>query len=209
MIPDEIKRLKPMTGKERLGAHRDSEYLGAEDIDPDTEPIVTIDKLYYGQVTLQRGKEFKDVMTFAENSVPGINNVRPLIVNSTNRATLKRLYKKVDAETLCGKKIQLYVDHNVRDPQTGGKTDGIRIRLKVPAAVEMPPEFKCEECGNILQPFANMNPRALSDYTKKSYGKVLCADCAKKAKAEAEKAETAKTDAEQTDQTDATETKEE
>ena len=30
MIPDELKRMKPMTGKERLGANRDSEYLGAD-----------------------------------------------------------------------------------------------------------------------------------------------------------------------------------
>ena len=43
MIPDELKRAKPLTGKERLGAMRDSEYMGAEDIDPGSEPILTID----------------------------------------------------------------------------------------------------------------------------------------------------------------------
>lgn len=190
MIPDELKRLKPMTGKERLGAHRDSEYLGAEDIDPDTEPVVTIANLYYGKVTLQRGKEEKDVISFVEESVPGIFRVRPLIVNATNRTTLKRLYKRVDAETLCGKKIQLYVDHNVRDPQNGGITDGIRIRLKVPEPPAKAPEFKCMECSKVLQPYGQMNARALADYTRKQYGKVLCAECAKKAKDEAEKAET-------------------
>ena len=188
MIPDEIKKLNPMMGKERLGAHRDSEYLGAEDVDPDTEPVVTIDKLYYGLVTLQRGKEYKDVITFVEEKVAGINNVRPLIVNSTNRKTLKRLYGKVDAETLCGKRVQLYIDHNVRDPQTGEKTDGIRIRLKKPDAQTKPIEFKCGECGNVLKPFGQMNARALADYTRQNYGKVLCADCAKKAKDAAEAA---------------------
>lgn len=197
MIPEELKRLKPMTGKERLGAHRDSEYLGAEDIDPDTEPVVTIANLYYGKVTLQMGKEEKkDVITFEEESVPGIFRVRPLIVNSTNRQTLKRLYKKVDAETLCGKKVQLYVDHNVRDPQNGGITDGIRIRLKVPTPPTKVPEFKCADCQKVLQPFGNMNARGLADYTRQNYGKVLCAECAKKAKeakdAEAEKAEAEK-----------------
>jgi len=43
MIPEEIRRMKPLTGSERLGANRDSEYLGAEDIDPGTEPVLTID----------------------------------------------------------------------------------------------------------------------------------------------------------------------
>lgn len=193
MIPDELKRLTPMKGKERLGAHRDSEYLGAEDIDPDTEPVVTIANLYYGKVTLQRGKEEKDVITFVEESVPGINRVRPLIVNSTNRQALKRLYKKVDAETLCGKKIQLYIDHNVRDPQNGGITDGIRIRAKVPN-LPPAPEFKCTDCGKVLEPFGNMNARALADYTRKNYGKVLCAECAKKAKEAAEQTEEVKTE---------------
>lgn len=204
MIPDELKRLKPMEGKERLGAHRDSEYLGSEDIDPDAEPVVTIANLYYGKVTLQRGKENKDVISFVEETVPGILRVRPLIVNSTNRQTLRRLYKKVDAETLCGKQIQLYVDHNVRDPQTGGITDGIRIRLKVPVPPAKAPEFKCGECGKVLKPFGNMNARALADYTRQNYGKVLCAECAKKAKEAADKndqvqAWAAQTDAEKTE----------
>ena len=184
MIPDELRRIKPMTGKERLGAHRDSEYLGAEDIDPDTEPVVTIANLFYGLVTLQRGKENKDVMSFVEESVPGLNNVRPLIVNATNRKTLKKLYHKVDAETLGGKKIQLYVEHGVRDPQTGDKTDGIRIRMVVPKVEEI----KCSKCGQALVGFGNMSPKALAEYTKKNYGAVMCAVCAKK-EADAKQAE--------------------
>jgi hypothetical protein len=188
MIPDELKRLKPMTGKERLGAHRNSEYLGAEDIDPDAEPIVTIENLYYGLVTLQRGKEEKDVISFSEEKVPGINLVRPLIVNATNRKTLKKLYKKVDAETLVGKKIQLYVEHGVRDPQTGDKTDGIRIRMVIPKVEEI----KCSKCGHALVGVGNMNARALADYTRKKFGAVLCAECGKKeadARADAEQTE--------------------
>ena len=120
-------KLSRLSGDERLGMHRDSEYLGAEDIKPGTKPVLTIEGIYYGKVTLQRGKENKDVMTFLEKSVEGICEVRPLIVNSTNRKTLKKIYGAVDAQTLEGKKVELYVDHNVRDPQTGGTTDGIRI----------------------------------------------------------------------------------
>ncbi len=180
MIPDELKRMTPMKGKERLGAHRDSEYLGAEDIDPDVEPVVTIKDLYYGVVTLQRGKEAKDVIAFVEEKVPGINQVRPMIANATNRKILKKLYHKVDAETLCGKRIQLYVDHNVRDPSTGDKTDGIRIRAIIPKAVPQEPVHKCEMCGNALTPAGGMGVTKLAEYTKEKYGRVLCGACAKK-----------------------------
>ena len=109
MIPKELQSMKPMSGKERLGAFRDSEYLGAEDIEPGTEPVLTIKNLYNGFITLARGKERHDVISFVEESVPGmINQVRPLVVNSTNRKTLRKLFKGVSADVLVGKRIQLY-----------------------------------------------------------------------------------------------------
>ena len=89
MIPEEVKRMKPLKGSERLGAERDSEFMGAEDIDPGSEPVLTIKAIYNGMVTLSRGKEKKDFIVFAEESVPGIKTVRPLIVNATNRKTLR------------------------------------------------------------------------------------------------------------------------
>ena len=55
MLPNELKNLTPMKGKERLGANRESEYLGAEDIEPGTEPVLTIAALYNGMITLARG----------------------------------------------------------------------------------------------------------------------------------------------------------
>ena len=85
-------KLRQLTGDERLGQMRESEYLGAEDIDDGTEPVLTIAGLWYGSVTLQRGKENKDVLSFKEERVPGILQVRPLIVNSTNRKTLRKLF---------------------------------------------------------------------------------------------------------------------
>lgn len=132
-------KLRQLTGDERLGQMRESEYLGAEDIDDGTEPVLTIAGLWYGSVTLQRGKENKDVLSFKEERVPGILQVRPLIVNSTNRKTLRKLFGDAKASTLVGKQIQLYVDHNVRDPQDGGMTDGIRIRPYKPRVQKQEP----------------------------------------------------------------------
>lgn len=182
-------KLRQLTGDERLGQDRESEYLGAEDIDDDVEPILTISGLWNGMVTLQRGKEKKDVLTFVEESVPGIRQVRPLIVNSTNRKILRKLYGDAKASTLVGKQIQLYIDHRVRDPQDGGYTDGIRIRPHRPRPARPaapPPVPPCSDCGQPITPAMGKEPAWLATYTAKNYGAPLCAACAQKRKEQAE-----------------------
>lgn len=178
--------LKRLTGMERLGQNRNSEYLGSEDIAPKSEPILTIEGLWNGMVTLQRGKENKDVLTFVEKSVDGILNVRPLIINATNRKILRKLYGDTTAETLIGKRIQLYVDHNVRDPQDGGKTDGVRIRQKTPP----PPKgiiFICADCKQQITDFDKYSVAQIVGITQKRYGVTLCYECSsKRKKAESE-----------------------
>lgn len=178
-------KLHQLTGDERLGQDRESEYLGAEDIDDSTEPILTIDALWNGIVTLQRGKERKDVLSFKEERVPGIRQVRPLIVNATNRKTLRKLYGDAKASTLVGKQIQLYIDHKVRDPQDGTLTDGIRIRPFKPRPVEQPPIPPCADCGQEITPAMGKDARWLAAYTAKNYGVSLCAACAQRRKAAA------------------------
>ena len=186
MIPKELQNMKPMTGKERLGANRESEYLGAEDIEPGTEPVLTIANLYNGMITLARGKERHDVISFVEEKVPGsINQVRPLVVNATNRKTLRKLYKGTSAEALVGKKIQLFLQHDVRDPSTGDKVDGIRIRPQVPKG-EKYVAPKCEGCGKDIQGMSSFSAEQIASASKQKYGKCLCVACGQKAKAEME-----------------------
>lgn len=175
-------KLRQLTGDERLGQMRESEYLGAEDIDDDVEPVLTISGLWNGMVTLQRGKENKDVLSFAEERVPGIMQVRPMIVNSTNRKVLRKLFGDAKASTLVGKQIQLYIDHKVRDPQDGGLTDGIRIRPHKPRVQQRPPIPPCTDCGNPIQPAMGKPADWLAAYTTKNYGAPLCAECAQKRK---------------------------
>jgi hypothetical protein len=179
-------KIRKLGADEWLGQNRESEYLGAEDIDDTTEPILTIAALWHGEVTLQRGKENKDVISFKEESVEGIRQVRPLIINSTNRKALRKAYGDTKASTLVGKPIQLYIDHNVRDPQDGGRTDGIRIRpFKPKAQASIPP---CSDCGGDIKPAMGKNAKFMAEYTAKNYGVPLCADCAMK-RAEQSKAE--------------------
>lgn len=192
MIPDELRKLHRMTGTERLGQNRDSEYLGAEDIDPGTEPVLTIKALYFGTVTLANGKEEKEVIEFAESTVPGIKNVRPMVVNATCRKALKKLYKSTSAEVLEGKRIKLYViPEGARNPRTGEKVDCIRIKPEIPKAAAT--EHVCTECGAVLKPFGKMNATQLAQYTKDKYGAFLCAECASD-KAKAEQAEAQQTE---------------
>lgn len=170
--------LRKLSRGERLGQDRNSEYLGAEDIDPGIEPVLTIEALWSGMVTLQKGKENKDVITFVEKSVSGIKNVRPLIVNATNRKTLRKLFGGVEPERLVSKKIQLYIDHKVRNPEDGTLTDGIRIKPKVPVVSI---DIKCTKCKGIVTAANNLSAEQLAKYTEKKYGAIMCAECATKA----------------------------
>ena len=138
-------------------------------------------------VTLSRGKEKKDFIVFEEETVPGIKVVRPLIVNATNRKTLRKLYKSVNAETLQGKKIKLFLQHDVRDPSTGDKVDGIRIRPTVPSS-SAPAAPKCAECGKTITGLTGFTPEQIAATNKQRYGKPLCIECGRKYKEEKEKA---------------------
>ena len=183
MITKDLQNLKPLHGDEELP--RDSEYLGAEDIDQSIEPVLTIKNLYRGKLTLGQGrKEVKSVLTFVEEKVPGINEVRPLIVNATNRQMLKKLYGQVTANALEGKQIQLYIEHGVRNPSKNELVDGIRIRDKKPSSGgRAKAAVKCAECGKEITGSGNFTAEQIAAGSKQKYGKALCMECAQKAKA--------------------------
>ena len=194
MITRELQKMRPLKGDEKF--ERDSEYLGADDIDGSVEPVLTIKNLYRGKVTLQRGPEVKNVLTFVEESVPGISEVRPLIVNSTNRQALKKMYGQVTANALEGKQIQLYIEHGVRNPAKNELVDGIRIRDRKPAASGKAASVpKCSVCGKEITGISGIPAADVAKKTREKYGKQMCSECAAKKKAEME--ETAKATAEE------------
>lgn len=188
MITDELKKAKPLTGKERLGADRDSDYMGVEDIEPGTEPVLTISALYNAVITLARGKERHDVITFVEETVPGsIKQVRPLVVNATNRKTLRKLYKEVTADSLVGKKIKLYIDPTVRNPQSKEVEGGIRIKDKIPANNNAAPTvYKCADCGKEINGVGSYSAEQVAKMNQSRFGRIICGDCSKKLKEQAE-----------------------
>lgn len=194
MIPKELLNAKPLTGDERLP--RDADYLGAIDFIGDTEPVLTISQLYNTEITLQKGKEKKKIITFKEEKVPGINEVRPLVLNRTNWKVLKRLFGDTTASVLSGKRIQLYLKDGVRIPGTNETGKGIRIRDKIPDGKPYEPP-KCEGCGKPIVGTASFSPEQLFTASKQKYGKGLCIECGKKAKAEMEAKQAEEAKAEQ------------
>lgn len=178
--------LHKLTDGESLAQYRDSEYLGSIDIEPGKEPIVTIEGIYHGKVTLAGRKQDKGVVNFVEKSVPGLKTVRPLVLNATTLGTLNKLFGGTEPRHLVGRRIQLYVDHNVRDPQNGGTTDGVRIRPHIPKGIEQ----KCADCMKVIKSAHGMSAERVAEHTKKTYGRILCAECGAKAKAEKEAAKT-------------------
>lgn len=187
------KGLERITGDVSIKRYFDTDYIGAYSLDDRAEPILTIDSLWYGDLTLGGGrKEAHVVIEFREKKVPGVDEVKPLILNATNRKTLKKLFGDDSAKVLEGKRIQLYIDPKVRDPQDGGFTEGLRIRPFMPALPKNEP-ISCARCKKAVSGYGKMDARQMAEYTRQSYGEVLCADCAKAAKA-AKETEAAATD---------------
>lgn len=152
-----------------------SNYLGSHLLTDGQDKILTIKKVVADDLQATDGtKKHSLVAYFVENELP-------MVLNKTNCRIIAKMLKENDYTKWAGHRIAVYVDHNVK--AFGDVVDGLRIRPKVPEDVKV----ACEECGQILQPAFNMAASQLAAYTKKKYGKTLCADCAT-AKAEAAKA---------------------
>lgn len=158
------------------------DYIGAYAFEPGEEKTLTIANVRSESVMGADGK--KEDCIVCHFKEPG---VKPMILNATNCKTIAKLYKTPYIENWAGKQIIVRVQQ-VR--AFGDVVDALRIKPELPAA--KPAEFKCSKCGHELIGVGQMNARALADYTRKKYGAVLCAACAKKeadAQAEAEQTE--------------------
>lgn len=146
------------------------DYLGSYAFEKGQEMTLTIASVKEEAVTGADGKKEDCIVAhFREN-------VKPMILNATNCKAITKLYKTPYIEEWTGKQIIVRVQ---QVKAFGDLVDALRIKPEIPTKA---PEFKCGECGKVLQPFGGMNARGLADYTRQNYGKVLCAECAKKAK---------------------------
>jgi hypothetical protein len=160
--------------------------MGAYSISDGAEPVVTIAEVLFGKITLDGGrKEDHVVMRFAEKSVPGMDEVKPLVLNATNLKSLEKLYGK-GADVLIGKRIKFYVDPAVK-AIGGGTTEGVRIRPRIPQQATSGPPI-CSDCKHEItsattKTGAEASAAQIVALSRKRYQDDLCADCMKKREA--------------------------
>ena len=151
-----------------------AEYLGVwtfEDLGV-KELNVTIKQIIKdAEIVGENGrKDHKPVAVFEEAGV------LPLILNRTNCKKIEKETGTGSIENWVGVKLNLKVK---KDKCFGTVEDTVRVDHVVKQDDK---KIACEMCGNNIQPAYGMTVTQLAQYTKKSYGKQLCAECAKKAK---------------------------
>ena len=143
------------------------DYLGAYSLENKQDIILTIAKVSSETVTGPEGKKEECLVCHWQE------NEKPMILNSTNAKMIEKLLKTPYIEEWSGKKIQIGVE---KVKAFGEIVDALRIRPFLPQVVEI----HCDNCGDLLNPAHGMDVSQLADYTKKKYGRILCAACATK-----------------------------
>ena len=148
------------------------DYLGAYSLDPGQDMILTIKTVQREMITGTGGKKEEcPVCHWQEDQ-------KPMIFNVINMKTIAKMYGS-DTDGWIGKRVQIYATTTKFGSDT---VECLRIRKDPPEESKI----ACEECGQFIQPAFNMSAAQLAAYTKKKYGKQLCAECAKEKKEAAE-----------------------
>ena len=145
------------------------DFLGAYSLDPGKDMILTIRQVKKEMVTGADGKKEECIVCYWQE------DQKPMILNVTNCKMISKLLKTPYIEHWAGHRIQIGAE---MVSAFGEKVEALRVRKQLPEDVKV----ACEECGQFIQPAFNMSVTQLAAYTKKKYGKQLCAECAKEKK---------------------------
>ena len=148
------------------------DYLGAYSLEPGQDMVLTIRQVKKEMITGTDGKKEECIVCYWQEEQ------KPMILNVTNCKMIAKLLKTPYIERWAGHRIQIGAE---LVSAFGEKVEALRVRKNLPEESKIP----CEECGQFIQPAFNMSVTQLAAYTKKKYGKQLCAECAQ-AKKEAE-----------------------
>ena len=132
------------------------------------EITVSIKDIKDEQVINNGQKETCTVCYFNEN-------VKPMILNLTNKKTITKLYRTKRVSQLKGKYIIIGYD---KVKAFGKVSDALRVRSRIPEHTTHEPEILCEKCGKPICAAKGMTIREMADYTKSKYGNALCRECA-------------------------------
>ena len=145
------------------------DYLGAYSLDPGKDMVLTIRQVRKEMVTGADGKKEECIVCYWQE------DQKPMILNVTNCKMIAKLLKTPYIEHWAGHRIQIGAEVV---SAFGEKVEALRVRRQLPEDVKIP----CESCGQMIVPAFSMSASQLAAYTKKKYGKNLCAECAKEQK---------------------------
>ena len=151
------------------------EYLGAYSLEPGQDMILTIKSVGKEMITGTGGKQEECIVC------RWVEDQKPMILNVTNCKTISKMLKTPYVEKWAGHKVQIYA---TTTKFAGDTVECLRIRKDPPEDKRVP----CEECGQFITPAFQMNVSQMAAYTKKKYGKALCAECAQAKKEEKQNA---------------------
>lgn len=147
-----------------------SQYLGKQHFGPDEKKDVTIESVEEQVVEnhAKRTKDVKAIMFFVEK------DVRPWIVNKTNRSKIAELLDSPYIEDWAGKRITLFVDPKVPNNFDPSNPGAVRVWPKLPDGPVI-----CEDCGSVIEARGDYSVNKIVTLTREKYGAALCWDCAK------------------------------
>ena len=142
-------------------------YLGAYSIEDGKDLILTIDRVINEMVTGTDGKKEECVVAYFRE------NVKPMILNTTNMKTISKVYGTPYIEDWHNKKIRVGIE---KVKAFGEVVEALRVRKEKP----QDEKYICESCGAEIQGYGSKSAETMAAYTKQKYGKALCSQCATK-----------------------------
>ena len=149
-------------------------YLGAYALEKGQRLTLTVKYVQEETVIGADGKKEKcPVCHFAEN-------VKPMILNSTNMKAITALFGTPYIEEWANRQITVAVE---KVKAFGEIVEALRVQK----AVDKGEEILCEKCGRAITPTAKMTASEVAKYTKANTGTVMCLDCAREYAAQKKK----------------------
>lgn len=146
-----------------------SQYLGKQHFGPDEKKDVTIESVEEQTVEnhAKRTKDVKAIMFFVEK------DVRPWIVNKTNRSKIAELLESPYIEDWAGKRITLFVDPKVPNNFDPSNPGAVRVWPVLPKE----DHIVCENCGVVIEPHGDYSVNKIVTRSRARWNKSLCWDC--------------------------------
>lgn len=148
------------------------DYMGTYSLENGEDMVVTIKDVRNEMVPNNKGEKEECVVIYFDESK------KPMIANKTNLKMIAKVLGSDYIEEWRGQAIQIGQE---RVSAFGEQVEALRVRNFLPTVEEI----SCEECGKAIQPGHGMSAAQMAAYTKRKYGKKLCAECATKAAKEA------------------------